>query len=257
MIEAAREFALKAHGDQKYGSQPYSVHLDAVAELAREYGEVAEIVAYLHDVVEDTDVELSAVENRFGALVAECVSILTDEPGADRQEKKRKTYAKMAEVSGETEVALIVKAADRLANLRACVADKKAEKLSVYKQEHEAFRQAAYRQDLCYPLWSEMDGIVCSHQHGGWNYRFWKGDHGLIRQRGRPGELYPPEVVALKGFWRKRGRWIQGTPAVMDAITGLGPDLWSSGGEWAEEISFEEAETMAESLKVGLFDEVS
>jgi (p)ppGpp synthase/HD superfamily hydrolase len=52
----AREFAIKAHGEQKYGEFPYSVHLDEVATIAKPYGESAEIVAYLHDVIEDTSV---------------------------------------------------------------------------------------------------------------------------------------------------------------------------------------------------------
>lgn len=167
MIKDARTFALDAHGDQKYGTHPYHIHLDAVAELAREYGETAQVVAYLHDVVEDTSMELSAIETRFGGLVAGCVAILTDEPGKDRAEKKRKTYAKMATVSGELQLALIVKAADRLANMRACVADENTRLLSVYKNEYETFKQAAYREDLCFSLWHEMDQIFRSTQHGG------------------------------------------------------------------------------------------
>lgn len=162
MIDTARSFAMDAHGEQMYGAHPYHVHLDAVAALASEYGDVAQVVAYLHDVVEDTPVELSTIEERFGKLVADCVAILTDEPGETREEKKQKTYAKMAKVSGELELALIVKAADRLANLQACVADENARKLDVYQREHAAFKKAAYREDLCSGLWSEMDQIVHS-----------------------------------------------------------------------------------------------
>ena len=168
-VARAREFALEAHGDQRYGSRPYHVHLDAVTELAREYGEEAQVVAYLHDVVEDTSAQLDAIEKSFGRKIAECVSILTDEPGDSRKERKRKTYARMARVSGDLELALIVKAADRLANMRACVADGKDRLLGVYKQEHASFRAAAYREDLCWKLWRELDEICASTQHGGTN----------------------------------------------------------------------------------------
>jgi len=161
-IREAREFALAAHGGQKYGTHPYSVHLDAVAGLAGDYGETAQIVAYLHDVLEDTPVELREIEDKFGKQVADCVLILTDEPGENRQERKRKTYAKMGAVPAALELALIVKAADRLANMRACVADANHEKLQTYKDEHPSFRRAAHREDLCPPLWSEMDRIVAS-----------------------------------------------------------------------------------------------
>ena len=45
---------LEVHGDQRYGSRPYHAHLDALAELVKEHGEEAQVLAYLHDVVEDT-----------------------------------------------------------------------------------------------------------------------------------------------------------------------------------------------------------
>jgi len=37
----AREFAIKHHADQVYGIHPYIVHLDAVADLVRVYGDIA------------------------------------------------------------------------------------------------------------------------------------------------------------------------------------------------------------------------
>ena len=69
MIEEARKFAINAHGDQKYGELPYHVHLDAVAEIASEYGETVQIIAYLHDVAEDTSVQLQDIEREFGKFV--------------------------------------------------------------------------------------------------------------------------------------------------------------------------------------------
>ncbi len=162
MIEIARSFAIDAHGGQMYGARPYHVHLDAVAALVSEYGDVAQVVAYLHDVVEDTSVELGTIEDRFGKLVADCVSILTDEPGENREARKRKTYSKMAKVSGDLKLALIVKAADRLANMRACISDKNTAMLDVYKNEHSVFRKSVYRENLCFSFWHEMDEIYCS-----------------------------------------------------------------------------------------------
>jgi (p)ppGpp synthase/HD superfamily hydrolase len=162
MQQQAREFAIKAHGDQKYGDQPYSVHLDAVAALAAPYGNDAVVVAYLHDAVEDTPTTPQQIETEFGAKVAACVALLTDEPGANRKERKAKTYAKLATVSGETELALIVKAADRLANVRACVANNLERLWNVYHSEHSAFKSAAFREGLCDPLWSELDRLLAN-----------------------------------------------------------------------------------------------
>ena len=147
MKKRAREFAIQSHGNQKYGEHPYSVHLDAVAKISRSYGETAEIISYLHDVVEDTDVKIEEIESIFGSLIATSVAILTDEPGKDRKERKSKTYAKMANVSGDAEVALIVKAADRLANMRACIVDNNQSLLEVYKTEYPIFKKSAFRDD--------------------------------------------------------------------------------------------------------------
>jgi (p)ppGpp synthase/HD superfamily hydrolase len=158
--DQARSFAVAAHGEQKYGDHPYSYHLDAVAAIASPYGEEAAVVAFLHDTVEDTSATLGEIEGQFGSAIAACVALLTDEPGATRKERKATTYAKLARVSGPTELALLVKAADRLANVRACVQDRKANLWELYRSEHEVFKQAAYRANLCDPLWAELDQLL-------------------------------------------------------------------------------------------------
>ncbi len=160
MHNAARLFAVAVHGEQKYGDDPYSKHLDAVAILAEPYGPHAVTVAYLHDAVEDTSATLAEIEQQFDQFIATCVGLLTDEPGATRKERKAKTYAKMAGVTGPTELALVVKAADRLANVRACIAGARAEQWEVYRSEHEAFYSAAYRSGLCDPLWAELQQLL-------------------------------------------------------------------------------------------------
>lgn len=160
MVSEARAFALRAHGGQMYGARPYSWHLEAVAELLAPYGAQAQVIAYLHDVVEDTAVSDDEVNARFGPFVGECVGLLTDSPGATRAERKAQTYARLAAVSGATELALVVKAADRLANVRSCVTEQRQRLWEMYRREHRAFRAAAYRPGLCEPLWCELDRLL-------------------------------------------------------------------------------------------------
>lgn len=250
LVERARAFALQAHGEQPYGSRPYHVHLDAVAELVRDHGEEARALAYLHDVVEDTAVQIDAIEDAFGRRIADCVAILSDEPGGTRQERKRNSYERMARASGDLELALIVKAADRLANMRACVADGNDELLDVYKEEHARFREAARREGLCPNLWFEMDEICASAQHGGYNYRFYdsreKPPGYLIRRKGRVGELfYPEEWVA--------GSWTTGRPSVLDAITGMSDDVHSGPSWYADPVTPEAARSYAATHGIDLF----
>ncbi len=167
MQPSARSFAIDAHGQQTYGDRPDSFHLDAVAALAAPYGEDAVVIAYLHDTVEDTEATPEDIEAQFGARVAACVGLLTDEPGAQRKERKAKTYAKLAQVNGgPNELALVVKAADRLANVRACLADRKRGLWEVYAGEHPVFKAAAHRKGLCDPLWAELDSLLAEGAFG-------------------------------------------------------------------------------------------
>jgi (p)ppGpp synthase/HD superfamily hydrolase len=160
MHDQARSFAIKAHGDQRYGDRPYAFHLDAVAALASPYGDDAVAVAYLHDTVEDTATTLEEIEREFGPQISAYIALLTDEPGSNRKERKAKTYAKLAQVHGLHELALVVKAADRLANVRACMEDRKRGLWEMYRNEHQLFRESVYRAGLCEPLWTELDALL-------------------------------------------------------------------------------------------------
>lgn len=165
----ARAFAIEHHGDQRYGDGPYVTHLDEVAaliqaQLGGEAGDAALLrtVAYLHDVVEDTPVTATQVAERFGAVVAGAVELLSDPPGANRKQRKAALHARFERTSPEDaagRAALIVKAADRLANVRACVANGDA-RLAMYADEHPAFRGAVHRPGLCDAVWSELDALV-------------------------------------------------------------------------------------------------
>lgn len=155
----ARTFAVEVHGEQMYGQHRYSHHLDAVAELARPYGDDAEATAYLHDVKEDVaGMSLDALRERFGDDLTEAVDLLSDPPGANRKERKVKAYARLA--ATQNRLALVVKPCDRLANMRACVADGNVRLLEVYRSEHPTFRAAAYRPGLCDEIWAELDELA-------------------------------------------------------------------------------------------------
>ena len=118
-LKKAREFAIKAHGDQKLSDgNPYIVHLDLVVNwlysldcISIEDDLNVFIAAYLHDTAEDTKITLNEIEDMFGAKVKDLVWRVTDEPGQNRKERKLKTYPK---IKGK---ALAIKLADRIANV--------------------------------------------------------------------------------------------------------------------------------------------
>lgn len=83
----ATRYANDAHGSQKYGAFPYSYHLQGVASLvaARKNGcpmlPTYVAVAWLHDVLEDTDETYENLVIVFGFEIANAVLKLTKRRG--------------------------------------------------------------------------------------------------------------------------------------------------------------------------------
>lgn len=140
MLPYAKAFAIWAHGDQKYGDSPYETHLSEVDAILDEHGydvhfhAVERIVGWLHDVDEDTLVTLIMIASRFGDYVAEGVDACTGH-GANRAERQASILAKLLVV----EQAQPAKAADRLANMRASLREKKRGLVKMYSDEFDTF----------------------------------------------------------------------------------------------------------------------
>ncbi|VFS46676.1 HD domain-containing protein [Budvicia aquatica] len=73
--QRAKAFATQVHQNanqlRKYTNAPYIVHPAAVAELVRSVPHSPEMIAaaWLHDTVEDTQVTLDDIAQRFGTVV--------------------------------------------------------------------------------------------------------------------------------------------------------------------------------------------
>jgi (p)ppGpp synthase/HD superfamily hydrolase len=155
-IERAREMAIMAHGNQTYGSHPYSYHLDQVVAVARELGYSDDVIiaCYLHDTLEDTDLPREEIDKEFGPHIARVVHAVKDEDGANRKERKAKTYLKIAPIPD----AIAVKLCDRIANVREAL--KGNEKLfKMYKKEHPGFEEAL-RNGSHEEAWSILDSLL-------------------------------------------------------------------------------------------------
>ncbi len=165
--QEAWTLACKAHANQKYGVQPYTAHLAEVATvLASVPGgdeDCLVITAYLHDVVEDTEVTPLQIQELFGLDVSLMVGFCTDEEGRNRKERKALTYSRNQQLleSGEPWVhkAALVKLADRVANLRSCVRESHAPLLDMYRKEKESFYLAHYCSEWAV-LWEEYECLL-------------------------------------------------------------------------------------------------
>lgn len=84
LISRAREFAFKAHNAinhrRKYTDEPYTTHLECVAQLVASVvnDEAMVAAAYLHDTVEDTEITIEDIRAAFGDDVAYLVGFLSD-----------------------------------------------------------------------------------------------------------------------------------------------------------------------------------
>ena len=133
LVSRAELVARTAHKDQKYGEQPYSVHLEDVVRRAKQITDDPEIIAacWLHDTVEDSPlVTIDDIRRIFGARVADLVWAVTAH-GDDRETKMANVIEKIARTPG----AELVKSADRLSNAAASKAEKMMGKYNMYRDE--------------------------------------------------------------------------------------------------------------------------
>ncbi|HIF9429473.1 TPA: phosphohydrolase [Photobacterium damselae] len=158
----ARTLARARHKEQMYGDVPYFFHLEAVSRLATPFGTDAMIIAQLHDVIEDTSTTVEELIADFGFTIADAVNYMSDGKLEDRCARKNeinKCFSGLDETEEAARLALIVKACDRLANVRASKYNSQRH-YQMYKSEYAEFRQAVYRQGLCEAIWWELDNLM-------------------------------------------------------------------------------------------------
>jgi (p)ppGpp synthase/HD superfamily hydrolase len=116
----ALRFARRAHLGQhrKQTHEQFVEHPIAVANLISEAGLNGSILAaaYLHDVVEKTEVEPTEIRERFGPDVAEVVEALTDDDSVEGYVERKRALRRQVLESGRDSV--LIYAADRVANMR-------------------------------------------------------------------------------------------------------------------------------------------
>lgn len=135
----AEHVARMAHGaaPNKHCGEPYIHHVERVVASLEDSGAqpLTVCVAWLHDVVEDTDVPLSEIFYAFGATIGTAVEAITHRPHEPR--------AAYYERVGHDRLALTVKLADLRDNTdpdrRACLDPAVAARLRAkYERSHRA-----------------------------------------------------------------------------------------------------------------------
>ena len=124
LIVKAFKLAYIAHdGQLRASGEPYIIHPIAVADLLKEIGASSSVIAagLLHDVVEDTGIDLSDIEVNFGLEVKVLVEGVTKLGGIhfnNRTEAQAENLRKMFLAMASDIRVVLVKLADRLHNMR-------------------------------------------------------------------------------------------------------------------------------------------
>ncbi|MEJ2116961.1 MAG: HD domain-containing protein [Alphaproteobacteria bacterium] len=139
---AALHFAAKAHlgqlipgTDIPYIAHPAQVAQEVMAVIGAESVAAPDLAvqcALLHDVVEDCNITVEALEDKFGRAVATGVAALTKDESLSLEEAMRDSLARIRQEPREV---WMVKLADRISNLMPPPAHWSKQKCAAYREE--------------------------------------------------------------------------------------------------------------------------
>lgn len=121
VVRDAYELLVSKHAgqQQKVNGHPYVEHPISVASDVSRAGFDSEMIAaaLLHDIVEDSDVTVEEVRERFGHRVADLVDAMTDSGEVSPYERRKALHRERVVEAGPEAAAIF--AADKLNNIRA------------------------------------------------------------------------------------------------------------------------------------------
>jgi guanosine-3',5'-bis(diphosphate) 3'-pyrophosphohydrolase len=154
LIKRAFTLALEAHKDMRRKSgEPFIFHPLTVAEICVEeigLGTTSIVAALIHDVVEDTDIELTDIERMFGKKIARIVDGLTKIRGVFDYgtSAQAENFRKMLFTLSEDVRVILIKLADRLHNMRTLESMPRQKQLKVASETIYLYAPLAHRLGL-------------------------------------------------------------------------------------------------------------
>ncbi len=170
LIKKAFNMSNDAHRNMRRRSgEPYIFHPLSVAQICVEeigLGTTSIISALLHDVVEDTELEIEDIERLFGSKVARIVDGLTKISGVtDHGESsmQAENFRKMLLTLSEDVRVILVKLADRLHNMRTLDSMPRHKQLKIASETIYLYAPLAHRLGL-YAIKSELEDLHLKYQ---------------------------------------------------------------------------------------------
>ncbi len=154
LIKRAFTMALDAHKDMRRKSgEPYIFHPLDVAQICVEeigLGTTSIIAALLHDVVEDTDIELGEINLIFGPKVTRIIDGLTKISGVFDYgtSQQAENFRKMLFTLSDDVRVILIKLADRLHNMRTLESMPRNKQLKIASETIYLYAPLAHRLGL-------------------------------------------------------------------------------------------------------------
>src|SRR3954465_8910923 len=157
------DYAARPHTDQvRRSGQEFVYHPWGVARILAglQLDEATLAAALLHDVVEDTSIELDEVKAEFGdeiAKLVEGVTKLTRVQFQSREHAEAENYRKLIIAMAEDLRVILIKLADRLHNLRTIEYLGKQKQLQKARETLEVYAPLAHRLGIHALKWELED----------------------------------------------------------------------------------------------------
>jgi GTP diphosphokinase / guanosine-3',5'-bis(diphosphate) 3'-diphosphatase len=164
LIKKAFNTSLEAHKEMRRKSgEPYIYHPIAVAQIAAEeigLGTTSIVSALLHDVVEDTELEIDDIKRDFGSKIARIIDGLTKISGVFEYgtSQQAENFRKMLLTLSDDVRVILIKIADRLHNMRTLESMPRNSQLKIASETMYLYAPLAHRLGL-YAIKSELEDL--------------------------------------------------------------------------------------------------
>ena len=168
LIEKAFNYCVDHHlGQKRLTNEEYYIHPYNVAKIIVGLGMDSQSIAaaLLHDVVEDTDVEIDEIKRLFGedvALLVDGVTKIGRLSITSKEQQQAESLRKMLIAMGKDVRVIIIKLADRLHNMRTLGAMPEQKQRDKALETLEVYAPIAHRLGIR-PVKEELEDLAIKH----------------------------------------------------------------------------------------------